>query len=267
MDVMTAGSTVQDWLSRDWQASALPILAAPMVGSLLGVLIVRLPAGRPVMWSRSACEACGVRLRPFELLPLLSYAWLKGACGHCGKPISWFHPAVELAAVAVAVWATLADPANAWISCGLGWVLLTLAWIDWTDLLLPDVLTLPLLVAGLAVTWLNQPDLLLDRSMAAIGAYVLFEGVSAGYRRLRGFDGLGGGDTKLIAAAGAWCGFAALPLVILCSAILGLLLTLALAVFVRPMTSTTRIPFGPCIAVAFWLGWLYSPLLLNLGGF
>ena len=244
-----------------------PILVAPIIGSFLGVLVARLPAGKPVMWSRSACDACGTRLGIAELLPLFSYVWLRGACRHCGKPISIFHSVIELTATALAMWAILVDPANAWITCALGWTLLTLAWVDWTDMLLPDVLTLPLIVAGLAVTWVESPDLLLDHAAATIGAYFVFTGISAAYRRVRGREGLGGGDAKLIAGAGAWCGVAALPSIILCSAVLGLLLALALALRARTMASTTRIPFGPCIALAFWLNWLYGGLLLGSGSF
>ena len=69
---------------------------------------------------------------------------------------------------------------------------------------------------------------------------------------------MGGGDAKLIAAAGAWCGLAALPLVVLGSALTGLLAALGLALAGRTVTSTTRIPFGPCIALAFWLVWMHG---------
>ena len=91
-----------------------------------------------------------------------------------------------------------------------------------------------------------------------------FQGLAFAYRRLRGRDGLGGGDAKLIAAAGAWCGLAALPFVVLGSAVLGLLAALGLAVTRADMTSRTQIPFGPCIALAFWLAWLYGGLAEDL---
>ena len=133
------------------------------------------------------------------------------------------------------------------------------------------VLTLPLVLAGLASTLTFDPDALTDHCLAAILAYLSFRGLAAAYRRLRGRDGLGGGDAKLIAGAGAWCGLAALPLVVLGSALLGLLAALGLALTGRSMTSTTRIPFGPCIALAFWLvrmhGALAEDLLRLLGRF
>ena len=240
-----------------------PILTAPFIGSFMGVLIVRLPVGAPVTLARSACPHCGARLSSRELVPLVSFMVLRGRCRHCRADIGLLHPAVEFAAVGIAAWAVLADhdPVRLWVDCGLGWTLLTLAWIDCTSFLLPDVLTLPLLLAGLALTVAEQPDALADHCLAACLGYLSFQGLGFAYRRLRGRDGLGGGDSKLIAAAGAWCGLALLPFVVLGSAIAGLLAALGLALAGRMVTSTTRIPFGPCIALAFWLAWLYGGLL------
>jgi leader peptidase (prepilin peptidase) / N-methyltransferase len=250
---------VQDTFGSAW---AWPLLAAPFVGSFLGVLIIRLPSRAPIAMARSACPRCGTPLGALDLVPLFSFVALRGRCRHCRAPIGLFSPAVELAAVAVALWAVLADSdtGRVWADCGLGWALLTLAWIDWTDFLLPDVLTLPLVLAGLVLTLTWNPDALTDHCLAAILAYVSFQGLAFTYRRLRGRDGLGGGDAKLIAGAGAWCGLAALPLVVLGGALLGLLAALGLALAGRSMTSTTPIPFGPCIASAFWLVWIHGAL-------
>ena len=126
------------------------------------------------------------------------------------------------------------------------------------------MLTLPLLLAGLVVTWIGDPGDLTDHSLAAAAAYLAFQGIALAYRRLRGFDGLGGGDAKLMAAAGAWCGLSALPLVMLVSALIGLLAALGLALAGRTVTSTTRIPFGPCIALAFWLVWTQATMADHL---
>lgn len=236
-----------------------PLLAAPFAGSFLGVLITRLPLGQPVVLSRSACPQCGTRLGAAELVPVVSFLALRGRCRHCGHRIDWFHPAVELAAVAVAAWAGWAetDPAWLWIACGLGWTLLALGWIDLDSFLLPDVLTLPLLLAGLVVTVMLQPEALADHCLAAALGYLSFAGIALAYRRLRGREGLGGGDARLIAAAGAWFGLEALPWIVFASAALGLLAALGLALTGRAVTSRTRIPFGTCIALAFWVVWLY----------
>jgi leader peptidase (prepilin peptidase)/N-methyltransferase len=253
---------VPEWL---W-----PLLGAPFIGSFMGVLIVRLPAGAPVVLARSACSHCGARLTWWEMIPLISFVSLQGRCRHCRHAIAPFHPAVELAALGVALWAVFAepDPGRLWADCALGWTLLTLAWIDFDSFLLPDVLTLPLLLAGLTLTAFAAPLALTDHSLAAALGYLSFQALAFAYRRLRGRDGLGGGDTKLIAAAGAWCGLALLPFIVLGSAVAGQLAALGLALAGRTMTSRTRIPFGPCIALAFWLAWLHGGLLDALvGGF
>jgi leader peptidase (prepilin peptidase)/N-methyltransferase len=254
------GIEIQDWL---W-----PVLAAPFIGSFMGVLIVRLPSGAPVVFGRSACPACATRLSGWDMVPLISFLALRGRCRHCGQSIGLLHLGVELGALGVAVWAALADPdpLRLWADCGLGWTLLTLAWIDWRCFVLPDVLTLPLLLAGLALTLAMQPEALADHCLAAALGYLSFQGLAFAYHRLRGRHGLGGGDAKLIAASGAWCGLALLPFVVLGSALAGLLAALGLALAGRAVTSTTRIPYGPCIGVALWLVWLHGALLEPLLG-
>src|ERR1700753_906505 len=98
----------------------------------MGVLIQRLPVGAPVVLARSTCPHCERRLSGWEMVPLVSFALLRGRCRSCDRPIGLSHPAVELAAIAVAVWAAWVDrdPGWLWVDCGLGWTLLTLAWID-----------------------------------------------------------------------------------------------------------------------------------------
>lgn len=227
-----------------------PLLAAPFIGSFLGVLIRRLPLGAPVALARSACEGCGAVLRPVELVPLASYAALRGRCARCGRAIGRFHPAVELAAVLVAAWAAWADPDAVWANCVLGWALLALAWIDWDHMRLPDALTLPLIPLGLAAAWWEDADLAADHAIAAVAGYALFRGVAWGYRRLRGRDGLGQGDAKLLAVAGAWVGLAALPNVLLIGALTGLLLA---ALQGRRALAGAPVPFGPALALALWV--------------
>ena len=83
----------------------LPVIAAPFVGSFLGVLIARLPAGLPVALARSRCETCQRVLGPFDMVPLLSYLALRGRCRTCRAPIGGQHLAIEFAALGVALWA------------------------------------------------------------------------------------------------------------------------------------------------------------------
>jgi leader peptidase (prepilin peptidase)/N-methyltransferase len=247
---------VPDWL--------VPLLAAPFIGSFLGVLIRRLPAGRSVVVGRSACEACGHRIAARDLVPLLGYLALGGRCRHCAAPIAAEHPAIEAAALALAAVAAASQPdaARIWAGCVLGWGLLALAWIDWTHLRLPDALTLPLVLLGLAETALLDPAAAADHAAAAALGYLAFRAVAWGYRRLRGRAGLGMGDAKLLAASGAWVGLAALPNVVLAGALLGLA-TAALQSLRGGLgpgpRRTTPIPFGPGLALATWGVWLAMP--------
>jgi leader peptidase (prepilin peptidase)/N-methyltransferase len=238
----------------------LPVLAAPFVGSFLGVLIARLPVGLPVVVGRSRCEACARVLGPIDMVPLVSYAVLRGRCRTCRAPIRGEHLAVELAALGVALWALTVDvePVRLWIDCGLGWALLALAWIDWRHFRLPDVITLPLLLAGLGVTWLEAPEDLTDHAIGAAVAYLGFRALAWGYRVLRRRDGLGQGDAKLLAAGGAWLGWEALPDVILIAAVCGIVVALLTAVRRGRLDGGVRIPFGPCLGFSIWVGWLYG---------
>ena len=248
---MTVDALLPDWV--------LPVLAAPIAGSFAGVLARRLPRGAPVLVARSVCESCNARLGPLDLVPLVSYAALRGRCRHCSAPIGWFHPAMELAAILVAVWAAcLFTGPMLWASCLLGWTLLTLAVCDAASFRLPDALTLPLVLMGLAVTWFLAPEATTDHALAAALGYLAFRGIAAAYQRLRGAPGLGQGDAKLMAAAGAWVGLAVLPDVVLVAALAGLAYAGVLALRGRALTARTRLPFGPCLAIATWLAWLYA---------
>jgi leader peptidase (prepilin peptidase)/N-methyltransferase len=101
------------------------LLAAPFIGSFLGTLALRLPKGEPVLGGRSACPACGHVLGPLELIPLASWAILRGRCRSCGAAISAFYPAIELAALAVAAAAAATTSgAGFYLACLIGWALL-----------------------------------------------------------------------------------------------------------------------------------------------
>jgi leader peptidase (prepilin peptidase)/N-methyltransferase len=234
------------------------ILAAPFIGSFLGVLILRLPDGRPIATGRSACDQCGHRLGVRDLVPILSFLLMHGRCRYCGAAIGAFPVLIELAAVGVAAWAAaIMNGTDLWLACLLGWTLLTAGWIDMRTMLLPDVLTLPLLVAGLAATAVVNPDALLDHALAAVLGYLLLFGTAWAYRRLRGRDGIGAGDAKLLAALGAWLGIGSLPVVLLLASCLGLIAAGGAMLFGRRLTAATAIPFGPFLSFAGWLIWLY----------
>jgi leader peptidase (prepilin peptidase)/N-methyltransferase len=248
----------------------VPILLGPFIGSFLGVLIVRLPATRPIVWSRSVCETCRRQLSPLELIPLLSFAALRGRCRTCESPIGAFPFAVEIAATVIATWAVVSgsELRDVWLDSALGWTLLTLAWIDWDHMQLPDVLTLPLLLFGLMAALVFAPLTLPERVLGAAAGYLAFVGTAWAYHRLRKRDGLGAGDAKLLAASGAWIGWGLLLDVVIIAAICCLGSAAYLQLRGRTLTRHTALPFGPFLAFATWVVWLYGPILssVSLGG-
>lgn len=129
-----------------------------------------------------------------------------------------------------------------------------LAWavmIDIDRYRLPDLLTLPMIVGGLAYVALMRGDRLLDHVIGAAAGYLSLVIVAEVYRRLRGIDGLGRGDAKLLAAAGAWLGWAALPSVIFLAASAGLVFAIG-RILAHRQSATEAIAFGPFIAAGFW---------------
>jgi len=239
----------------------LLLASAPFVGSFLGVVILRLPAGLPVAGGRSRCPACGHVLAPRDLAPIVSWLVLGGRCRYCGGRIPAFYPAVEAAALLVALWAELAVPdALAWPTAVLGFLLLALAVIDERHLILPNPLVLVLAVAGLATGLAVDPRRLWAHLAAAAAGLAVLEAVGLAYRRLRGRDGLGRGDAKLFGAVGGWVGWEGLATVMLYAAAGGLLATLCRRCAGARLPPDGAVAFGPYLCLAAWLVWLYGPL-------
>ena len=236
----------------------VPVLLAPLVGSWLAVLIGCFPTGTSLASAQSTCDACSRPISASELISLASYAALRGRCGRA--TIDRFRVAIELAAMAVAAWAAVVsvDAIQTWITCGLGWALLTLSWIDAECLRLPDLLTLPLLIAGLADASFQGPTALPDRIAGAAAGYLSLSVIAWGYRRLRACEGMGQGDAKLLAAGGAWVGWQALPWVLLLASLLGLCAALMWRLTGHAIHGRSAIPFGPFLAAAIWLTALYG---------
>lgn len=249
-----------------------------IVGSFLGLVSLRLPQGQDVVVQRSCCGSCGRPLKPWRLIPVVSWAVTRGKCSDCGAAIPVRYPLIELAAAAIGVWAALRvdDPAWALAGAVLGWQLLLIAVIDAEHFWLPDALTLPLFLSGLFAAVALDPanvqsglqwSLVVPLKTPLIGAAAGF-GVlwllAFIYKRLRGRDGLGGGDPFLLGAIGAWVGWMGLPSVLLWASLSGLSVVAAKLALRRPVAGTDRLPFGVFLAIGAWLTWLYGPLGLGL---
>lgn len=237
---------------------AAAAVVGAVVGSFLAVLLVRWPQDRTAMVGRSACDSCGGVIAPYDLVPILSSLLLRGRCRRCGAAIDVRHLGVELAAALVAVAAALAHPLpEAVLTAAFGWTLLLLAVLDFEHHWLPDKLTLPLLGLGLvSAAAMEFGPTFTDRLAGAAAAYLVLCLISLAYLRLRGREGLGGGDPKLFAALGAWLGWQPLPFVMLGAGCIGLAWVLLQGLRGRTVSATDRLPLGALMAVAAWPLWL-----------
>lgn len=256
------------------------------VGSFLNVVIHRLPrmlerewraecaelAGQPVpeapaeaspynlVTPRSACPACGHRIRAWENVPLVSWVALRGKCSACGARIGLKYPLVEALAglgAAYAAWRFGASAAALGAAL-FAWFTIALAVIDQETGLLPDDLTLPLIWLGLVLNLNSAFTPLQDAVIGAVAGYLSLWLVYWGYKLATGKEGMGYGDFKMNAAVGAFLGWKMLPLVILLSSVVGLAFG-ALQMFAARgrWDAGFRFHFGPYLAVAgivamFW---------------
>lgn len=255
-----------------------------IIGSFLNVVILRLPPrlewgwrsqAREVLgedggdsddkppiglvWESSRCPSCSTPIKPWDNIPLLGFALLRGRCRSCKASISWQYPLVELfTAIAFALcvvqfgWsaqAALAIICTAFLIAGSG--------IDARTTLLPDVITLPLLWLGLLINTQGVFATPVDAIIGAAAGYLALWSVFWIFKLLTGKEGMGYGDFKLLGALGAWMGWQSLLGIILLSSVVGVVVGGALMVLAK-RGREVPMPFGPFLAAAGWLMLLYG---------
>ena len=252
----------QEWKSEldaylEEQGIAPP---APADASTTETTMVAKTSSRPLSLSlpRSHCPHCQTPIRFRDLVPVASWLFRCGRCAHCQRKISVRYPIVELlsAILAVIAWQQAGTPILALAIYSFSMTLVVGGLIDWDSQWLPDRITLPLMWAGLLLASIGQNPLGLSLEHAVWGAmagYLVFWSMAGIFRAVTGRDGLGGGDTKLLAALGAWLGGLVLPQLLLMSSLLGL----GIALWFRLREGKQgEFPFGPALAVSglilFW---------------
>jgi len=265
-------------------AVALPAAAVIglCVGSFLNVVIHRLPkmmergwaaqcaelAGREpepqprydLVAPRSACPSCGHAISALENVPVVSWLALRGRCKACGMRISARYPIVELAAGVVALAAIWKFGAT-WTglaACAFLWTLIALAFIDADTQLLPDDLTLPLLWGGLVANLFGLFVPLASAVIGAVAGYLALWTIYWLFKLIRGKEGMGYGDFKLLAALGAWLGWPMLPQIVLVSSVLGAIGGIA-AMALQGRDRAAPLPFGPWLAGAGAVALFFGP--------
>ncbi|OEZ62518.1 A24 family peptidase [Duganella sp. HH105] len=265
----------------DLAISLIAGLFGLLFGSFLNVVIHRLPkmmqresdnycaveAGKDephterynLVVPRSACPHCNHQIGALENIPVLSYLVLRGKCSSCKAPISPRYPAIELLTGALTV-AVVWHYGSGWQ--GLGglfflYSLIAMTFIDADTQLLPDDLTYPLIWAGLLLNVNHTYVSLQDAVIGAAAGYLALWSVYWAYKLVRGREGMGYGDFKLLAALGAWMGWAMLPAIVLMSSLVGSVVGIVLMIVNRKGLEY-QIPFGPYLAAAGLIAFLYG---------
>lgn len=264
----------------------LAALFGLLTGSFLNVVIYRVPVMMERGWTLfakehlqleltevekqpfnllkpdSRCQHCGTPIKPWQNIPVISYILLRGQCGSCQTPISIRYPAIEL--LTAVMFAVVA------IVYGWSWLTLTglvltafliaLTFIDADTQYLPDQLTLPLIWLGLLANYAGGLVSLQQAVLGAVCGYMSLWLLNFVHKLLRGFDGMGAGDFKLLAALGAWLGAAVLPVIVFVAALVGVV-----AAVVLKAAKSQPIAFGPCLAIAGWLVWIgYDKVMMGI---
>jgi leader peptidase (prepilin peptidase)/N-methyltransferase len=222
-------------------------------GSFIAALCSRWPNGESIGAGRSRCDHCATNIAAYDLIPIVSFILLKGKCRACGKKIGALPLIFEVLAILVGTFPILfLPPIQAIGAAVFGWLLLPLVFLDWRHFWLPDRLLILLAIAGpLAGLLLNPSVTWFDRAVGMAAGFVSLEAIRVGFKRWRGYEGMGAGDPKLFGALGIWVGWQALPIILLGASAIGLGLIL--------VTHTTRtqsrnlLPFGSYLCGAAYL--------------
>jgi len=207
---------------------------------------------------RSQCPHCGHMITALENIPVISYLFLGGKCSSCKTGISIQYPLIEIFTALLSVfvawkvgfgWQTLA-------ALLFTWTLIALSLIDAKTMLLPDNMTIPLMWLGIAV---NYQNLFVDLQSSVLGAmlgYMSLWSLFQIFRLITGKEGMGYGDFKILAAIGAWGGWQILPFTVFASSLLGSVFGI-LWLLIQTKKDSQPIPFGPWLAVAGFIGFLW----------
>lgn len=271
------------FIENPWLFIFSSLLAGLLVGSFLNVVIYRLPKMMMNSWQQEAreilelpqpteqtvtfnlvlpsstCPHCGHKITAIENIPIISYLFLKGRCRDCKAAISIRYPLIELLTGVLSGWIAWYFGASfeAMLLILLTWGLIAMSMIDIDHQLLPDSLVLPLLWVGILA---NSYDLFPEISISsaiwgAVIGYLSLWSVNAIFKLLRGYDGMGHGDFKLLALFGAWGGYQILPVVILLSAAAGAVIGI---IGILLFAGKNKMPYGPYLAIAGWIALIWG---------
>lgn len=235
------------------------------VGSFLNVLIYRLPRNKKLVFERSACPHCGKTIPFHHNIPLLSFLILGGRCRECHGPISFRYPLVELFNAAIYLYLSYLDGLTvAWAAhCWLASSLIVIIFVDFEFQIIPNKITYPGMVVGLAASIFVTPPGIMD---ALIGFFVgggTLVAIAYLGQWLFKKEAMGGGDIKMAAMLGAFVGWQKVLLIFLGGAAIGMIVSMAWMLVSKKVRSERIIPFGPFLAMASFLVIAYGDSIIR----
>jgi len=246
--------------------SFFAILLGALVGSFLNVVILRLPdAKASIVLPPSHCPHCETPLHWYENIPVFSFIFLAGRCRSCRASISWQYPVVEavMAFLSFSLYLRFGVSIAFFIYFIFAASLLAVIFIDFKHQLIPDAISLPGIVMGLAVSFVNPFVTWQDAGVGFLVGGGLLYGIALGYYLLTKRVGMGGGDIKLLAMIGSFLGWQSLPFVVFSSSVLGSLVGVG-AMIKQRKGGKTMIPYGPFLSVGALLYLFFREQILEM---
>ena len=235
------------------------------LGSFLNVCIYRIPLKKSIVSPPSSCPACGHKIRFYDNIPVISYILLLGKCRNCKSHLSLQYPVVEVltGCLSMALFIRYGLSYQYFLYLLFTSLLIVISVIDLHHQIIPDILSLPGIVLGLAVSFIpgNDPSWLDSLIGMVAGGGVLFL-VAVVYERLTGREGMGGGDIKLLAMIGAWMGWQELHLIVLLSSFIGAFIGIAF-LLLSGKGLRFKIPFGPFLSLGALLTLFFGSELMS----
>lgn len=232
------------------------------VGSFLNVCIHRLPLRESLAWPASHCPRCNVALKPYDNIPILSYVRLRGRCRACKAPISVKYPIVEAVTGTLFVAAyALFEPPVLYQRELFGCAMIVLFAIDLEHRILPNVITLPGVALGFALSFFMPPGWIDSLLGVVLGGGSLWL-IAEAYFRVRHEEGMGFGDVKMLAMIGAFLGWKLMLLTLVLSSLLGSLIGIAIIVIQRG-DMKYALPFGSFLAVGAMVAGTVGDRIVN----
>lgn len=243
-------------------AEIVLVLGGLCVGSFLNVCIHRLPARTSIVFPASRCPACAHALSWSDNIPVVSYAALRGRCRYCHAPISVRYPIVEAVTCAVFLlhWSVFGPTPLLVVRLAFACALIVLFAIDLEHQILPNVITMPGMVAGFLSSFFLPPGPLMSLAGIALGGGLLWA-IAEAWFRLRKVEAMGFGDVKMLAMVGAFLGMKLVILTFVLSSLIGGVVATVL-VATRRADMATRVPYGTMLAAAALVASLYGERLV-----